>query len=65
MKLLAFPIQSLPHFSAKSIFTVGEVPGDSRSIATLHNLLLKKNVAKHKHELLYFIFTAYSKYIWK
>lgn len=52
MKLPAFHIQPLPHFSAKRGFTAGEVPGGSKGVATLHNLLSKKNVAKHKTYLI-------------
>lgn len=48
MKLLAFPTQPLPHFSAKHLFTAGKIPGDTKGAATLHNLLWKKNVAKHR-----------------
>lgn len=51
MNLLAFPTTPLPHFSAKHVFTAGKVPGDPKGVATLHNLLLKKNMAKHKKYL--------------
>lgn len=47
MKLLAFPTQPLPYFSAKHLFTAGKSPRDSKGVPTLHNLLWKKNVAKH------------------
>lgn len=42
MKLLAFPTQSLPRFSAKHLFTAGKVPEDSKGVTTLHSLLWKK-----------------------
>lgn len=48
MKFLAFPTQPLPHFSAKHLLTAGKVPGDSNGAATLHNLLWKKTMAKHR-----------------
>lgn len=32
MKLPAFHRQPLPHFSAKRVFTAGEVPGDSKGV---------------------------------
>lgn len=39
MKLLAFPIQPLPHFSAKYFFTSGKVLRDPKGAANVHNLL--------------------------
>lgn len=65
MKLFAFPIQLLPHFSAKHLFTAGKVPRESDGAATLHSLFWSKAVAKHRQEILDFIITASPIHLWR
>lgn len=65
MKLLAFPTQPLPHFSAKHLFTAGKVPRESNGAATLHSLFWKKAVAKHSQEIFDFIVTASPIHVWR
>lgn len=55
MKLLAFSTQPLSYFSAKHLFTAGNFSAESKGVATLHNLLWKKNVGKHHQEMFDFI----------